>query len=160
MSGSSLLKTLCGMALLAVLSSAPVAGQGRVDRRDAGGFIAAAPETLLPEGTASQVVVLGDPTKPGLYVVRNRFLARSGESPALSRSGSPGHGDPRDVVGPSGPGIGCVRPREDDTDQTRRIRAAPGLGPSLRHGQRRGRDRADIGMGPVKSVQLEPRPAR
>lgn len=58
-----------GVALAGAMAS------GQVGRPDAQGFIRIAPEDVaFGSGTAMQSVVLaGDPSKAGIYVIRNRF---------------------------------------------------------------------------------------
>lgn len=82
MSVSSMVKVAGCAALVGFLSSSPQAGQATPkDRRDANGFIAASPESLVAEGGSSQTVVMGDPSKPGMYVVRILFAAGRGSRP-------------------------------------------------------------------------------
>ena len=64
----------------AVMLTAPTAS-GQVVKPDGSGFIAAQPEDLRPSEGATQVVILGDPSKPGLYVVRNTFAPGRGSRP-------------------------------------------------------------------------------
>ena len=79
MTASAICKAVGCAVVVCVFSGSPLAQQK--DRRDANGFIAASAESLLPEGTASNVVVLGDPSKPGVYVVRNTFAPGRGSRP-------------------------------------------------------------------------------
>jgi quercetin dioxygenase-like cupin family protein len=67
-------------ALGTLLLTAPLAsGQGV--KVDAHGFMAAQPEELMPGEGRNSVVIAGDPSKPGIYVVRNRFAPGSGSKP-------------------------------------------------------------------------------
>lgn len=61
-------------AIGVLLIAAPVVS-GQVARPDAQGFIRVAPDDLTwGTGTSMQsIVIAGDPTKPGIYVIRNRF---------------------------------------------------------------------------------------
>src|SRR5262245_34025740 len=73
-----------GLALVAaVMLARPAAGQAI--KRDSLGFISAQGDALeFKEGGGfglSQVVVAGDPAKPGIYVVRVRFAPYQTSSP-------------------------------------------------------------------------------
>ena len=61
-----------GCAVVVATLTVPLAA-GQSGRANPDGFIAAQPERLRPAEGATQVVVMGDPTKPGIYVVRNTF---------------------------------------------------------------------------------------
>ena len=158
MSGSSLVKTLCCAAVLAALSGAPIMGQGQgaVDRRDAGGFMVASAESLEPAGTAGNTVVLGDPTKPGLYVVRNRFLPGRGSRPHY-------HDQDRLVTVIKGTWWVHLGPESDTYAPEKMTPVKPGgfvLHPAFGHHYDMAKDEEAIvqiiGMGPVKTTQLEP----
>ena len=69
-----------GRVFVAGLMAGPVVS-GQPARPDAHGFIAAQPEDLQPATGATQVVVFGDPAKPGMYVVRNTFAPGRGSRP-------------------------------------------------------------------------------
>lgn len=69
---------LCAVA--ALLLTAPLAS-GQSAKPDANGFIAAQPEDLQPADGRTQVTILGDPSKPGIYVVRNTFAPGRGSRP-------------------------------------------------------------------------------
>jgi hypothetical protein len=62
-----------GMIVVVLLAGPVVAGQ--TFRPDANGFVQVAADDLhFTDNKAMQaIVILGDPTKPGLYVLRNRF---------------------------------------------------------------------------------------
>ncbi len=68
----SLQRTLCGVTVLLLAGSATA---GQTIRPDAHGFIRVTPEDLAwGTGTTMQsIVIVGDPAKPGIYVLRNRF---------------------------------------------------------------------------------------
>ena len=61
-------------ALGVLLLTAPIVS-GQVARPDAHGFIHVTPDDLAwGTGSAIQsIVIAGDPNKPGIYVIRNRF---------------------------------------------------------------------------------------
>ncbi|HKW02563.1 MAG TPA: cupin domain-containing protein [Vicinamibacterales bacterium] len=57
----------------AVLLTAPLAADQAI-KPDALGFTVVAPDDVpFPAGAQSQVALVGDPSKPGLYVIRIRF---------------------------------------------------------------------------------------
>ena len=62
----------CAIAVL--LLAGPIAS-GQANKPDANGFIRVNPDDVKwTDGTAMQsIVIAGDPTKPGIYVIRNRF---------------------------------------------------------------------------------------
>jgi hypothetical protein len=62
-----------GVLSVVVLCGVVTAGQGATP--DAHGVIRVGPDDVVfPDGSGMQsVVIAGDPTKPGLYVLRNRF---------------------------------------------------------------------------------------
>jgi quercetin dioxygenase-like cupin family protein len=66
-------RQLAGMLAVLFLAS-PIAAT-QTGRADAQGFIRVAPEDVsFGTGTGMQsVVIVGDPTKPGIYVLRNKF---------------------------------------------------------------------------------------
>jgi quercetin dioxygenase-like cupin family protein len=61
-------------AIVVILIAAPVIAD-QTFRPDARGFLQVAPDDVhFTDNTAMQaIVILGDPSKPGLYVLRNRF---------------------------------------------------------------------------------------
>jgi quercetin dioxygenase-like cupin family protein len=67
------LRWVCLVLGTGVLTVPLTAGQSV--KPDPQGFIAAQPENMRPAEGSNQVVLFGDPTKPGLYVVRNTFPA-------------------------------------------------------------------------------------
>jgi quercetin dioxygenase-like cupin family protein len=66
-------------AAVSLLTAAPAAAQAV--KPDAEGFIAARAEQLRPREGARSVTILGDPSKPGLYVVRITFAPGQGSRP-------------------------------------------------------------------------------
>ena len=61
--------------VIAVLLLAGPIASGQANKPDANGFIRVNPDDVKwTDGTAMQsIVIAGDPTKPGIYVIRNRF---------------------------------------------------------------------------------------
>ena len=61
-------------ALGALLLTAPVIASQTI-KPDAQGFVRMSPDDLAwkPGSATESIVILGDPTKPGIYVLRNRF---------------------------------------------------------------------------------------
>ncbi len=74
-SPKSYLSTLFSMVLLSVISTITVS----VEPDDLG-FIIAQPEDLFTDGARSEVIY-GDPSQPGLYVMRITFTPGSGSRP-------------------------------------------------------------------------------
>jgi quercetin dioxygenase-like cupin family protein len=62
-----------------LIDSHPVAAQDLVP--DPEGFIVASPADLLPPDGARQVRILGNPSEPGLYVIRLTFAPGQGSRP-------------------------------------------------------------------------------
>ena len=69
------LASLCSMALLIIITSSALS----VEPDDLG-FIIAQPEDLFTDGARSEVIY-GDPSQPGLYVMRITFTPGSGSRP-------------------------------------------------------------------------------
>ena len=66
-----------GLAAGALLVGAQMA-MAQIVPLDANGFMVAKPETMLPKEGSRTVNVLGNPSEPGLYVVRITFPAGQG----------------------------------------------------------------------------------
>jgi quercetin dioxygenase-like cupin family protein len=154
MTVSSIIKTVgCGVAVF-VFSGSPLAQQA--DKRDANGFIAAQFEDLLPTGTSTSVTILGDPSKPGVYVVRNRFAPGRGSRPHT-------HDQDRLVTVIKGTWWVSLGPQSDVYDPSKMTPVKPGgfvFHPAGGHHYDMAKDEEAIvqiiGMGPVKTTQLEP----
>ena len=69
------LASLCSIALLIIITSSALS----VEPDDLG-FIIAQPEDLFTDGARSEVIY-GDPSQPGLYVMRITFTPGSGSRP-------------------------------------------------------------------------------
>ena len=60
-----------GCAIVALLLAGPTASSQSL-KLDAHGFLIAAPEDLKPAGTGRSITIVGDASKPGIYVTRTR----------------------------------------------------------------------------------------
>lgn len=69
-----------GLAAGALLVGAQMA-MAQIVPLDANGFMVAKPEAMLPKEGSRTVNVLGNPSEPGLYVVRITFPAGQGSRP-------------------------------------------------------------------------------
>jgi quercetin dioxygenase-like cupin family protein len=125
-------------------------------RTDAHGFIAAQPEDLQPREGATQVVVLGDPSKPGIYVVRNTFAPGRGSRPHF-------HSQDRYVTVIKGTWWVALGPDAAVYDPAKMKPMKAGsfvLHPAGGHHFDGARDEEAVvqimGMGPVTTTQLEP----
>ncbi len=152
MRGSSTVRIIGCAVAACVCSGSPLAGH--TERRDAHGFIAAPPESLVSEGASTQVIVLGDPRKPGMYVVRNRFAPGRGSRPHF-------HDQDRYVTVIKGTWWVALGPEADVYDPARMTPIKAGgfvLHPAGGHHYDMAKDEEVIvqimGMGPVTSTQL------
>lgn len=144
-----------GCVLGTCLLTVPLAsGQGL--KRDSGGFIAAQPEDLRPGSGVSQVVVVGDPSKPGIYVVRNTFAPGRGSRPHF-------HSQDRYVTVIKGTWWVALGPDADVYDPAKMVPMKAGsfvLHPAGGHHYDGAKDEEAVvqimGMGPVTTTQLEP----
>lgn len=67
--------------LMALALAASERGAAQSIKPDTEGFIAAVPEALRPAEGGRSTTILGDPSKPGLYVVRITFPPGQGSRP-------------------------------------------------------------------------------
>lgn len=112
-------------------------------------------EDMKPEGRGSQVVLFGDPTKPGLYVVQITFKAGSGSRPHF-------HDQDRLVTVVKGTWYVHLGP-ESDTYAPEKMTAMKAgsfvYHPAFGHHYDGAHEEDAVvritGMGPVKSVNLE-----
>jgi quercetin dioxygenase-like cupin family protein len=79
MTRSRSVRWLCCAAGTFLLIGPLAFGQGV--KPDAHGFIAVQPEGMKPAEGATQIVLAGDPSKPGIYVVQNTFAPGRGSRP-------------------------------------------------------------------------------
>src|SRR5262249_42229140 len=138
----------------AFLLSAPIAADQAI-KPDAQGFIVAQPEDVkFADGAQSQVVIAGDPAKPGIYVIRIRFAPGNMSRPHF-------HDQDRYVTVMKGTWWVALGPEADKFDpaKTKPVKA----GSIVKHPA--GAHRYDgakeeevivqiIGMGPVKTTPI------
>jgi quercetin dioxygenase-like cupin family protein len=118
-------------------------------------FRATQPEDIKPTGTSTQTVLWGDPNKPGLYAVQITFKAGSGSRPHY-------HDQDRLVTVIKGTWYVALGPESDTYDPSKMTAMKPGsfvFHPAFGH-HYDGAHEEDatvriVGMGPVKSVNLE-----
>lgn len=144
-----------------VLSGGVLAGQaGKGLQPDKAGFIAAQPEDLQPAEGSTQVILAGDPNKPGPYVLRNTFRPGRGSRPHY-------HDQDRFVTVIKGTWLVALGADGDVYDPAKMKPMKPGAfvkHPAGGHHYDGARDEEVVvqitGIGPVKTVQLEPQGAR
>lgn len=137
-----------------LLTSAVASSQGA--RPDAHGFINAQPEDLQIPESASNIVLLGDPSKPGIYVVRNVFRPGRFSSPHV-------HDQDRFVTVIKGTWWVSLGPESDKNDRDKMVPMKAGsfvYHPAGGHHFDGAKDEEAvvqiIGMGPVKTTQIKP----
>jgi quercetin dioxygenase-like cupin family protein len=137
-----------------LLLTVPLAA-GQSAKADRHGFIAAQPEELQPAGGASQIVLFGDPTKPGLYVVRNTFPAGRMSRPHF-------HSQDRHVTVIKGTWWVSLGPESDGGDTSKMVPMKAGsyvFHPANGHHFDGAKDEEAVvqitGMGPVTTTQLK-----
>jgi len=153
MTRSCSIKRVC-LVLGTCFLTVPLAA-GQPAKADRHGFIAAQPEDLRPLEGASQVVLFGDPTKPGIYVVRNTFPA--------GRIGRPHfHSQDRHVTVLKGTWWVALGPESDGADANKMVPMKAGsyvFHPANGHHFDGTKDEEVVvqivGMGPVTSTQLK-----
>ena len=120
-----------------------------------GKFIALQPEEVRPAGGASQVVISGDPSKPGIYVVQNTFAPGRGSRPHY-------HDQDRYVTVIKGTWWVSLGPESDVYNPSKMVAMKPGsfvFHPAFGHHYDGAKDEEAVvrimGMGPVTTKQLE-----
>ena len=154
MTRSRSIKWVC-LALGTWMLTGPVAS-GQSARPDQYGFVAAQPEDLRPAEGATQIRIAGDPTKPGMYVVRSTFPA--------GRIGTPHfHNQDRYVTVLKGTWWVSLGPESDSGDQSKMIPIKAGgyvFHPANGHhfdGAKTDEVTVQIiGMGPVVTTRIQP----
>ena len=147
----------CALATF-LLTGQLVSGQSM--KPDAHGFIAAQPEDLKSVDGGTQVVILGNPGKPGMYVVRNTF--------APGRIGRPHfHSQDRYITVIKGTWWVALGPGADVYDPSKMIPMKAGsfvFHPANGHHYDGAKDEEVtveiVGMGPVTTTQLTPAAGR
>jgi quercetin dioxygenase-like cupin family protein len=119
-------------------------------------FLALQPEDVRPADGATQVVIAGDPSKPGMYVVQTTF--------APGRIGRPHyHDQDRYITVIKGTWWVSLGPEADDYNPSKMVAMKAGsfvFHPAFGHHYDGAKDEEAVvrimGMGPVTSKQLEP----
>jgi quercetin dioxygenase-like cupin family protein len=138
----------------AVLLTAPLAADQAI-KPDALGFIVAQPDDVkFADGAQSQVVISGDPAKPGIYVIRIRFAPGNMSRPHF-------HDQDRYVTVMKGTWWVALGPDADkfDPSKTKPVKAGSIVKhPAGAHHYDGAKDEEVIvqiiGMGPVKTTQI------
>ena len=144
---------LLGAAVACVLIS-PVAADQAI-KPDAHGFVVVQPDDVkFPEGGQSQVTLAGDPTKPGVYVIRIRFGPGQMSRPHF-------HDQDRYVTVIKGTWWVSLGPEADVFDPAKTVPMKAGSfvkHPAGSHHYDGAKDEdvivQIIGMGPVKTTQI------
>lgn len=143
----------CGLA--ACLLSTTVSSQTQNIPLSA--FKAIPPEDIKPTGRSTQTVLFGDPTKPGLYVVQITFAPGTGSRPHF-------HDQDRLVTVVKGTWYVHLGPESDTYDPSKMTAMKAGsfvYHPAFGHHYDGAHEEEAVvrivGMGPVKTVNLEPR---
>ena len=141
-------------ALGALLFTVPLAADQAI-KPDAQGFVVVQPEDVkFQEGVQSQVVIAGDPNKPGIYVIRIRFAPGNMSRPHF-------HDQDRYVTVIKGTWWVALGPEADKFDPANTKPMKTGSivkHPAGAHHYDGAKDEEVIvqiiGMGPVKTTQL------
>lgn len=136
-----------------VLFGPTASTQGR--NRPLGDFRAVKPEDITPAAGATQVVLYGDPTKPGPYTVQITFAPGRGSRPHF-------HDQDRFVTVMKGTWWVALGPESDTYDPAKMVPMKAGsfvFHPAYGHHYDGAKDEEAVvritGMGPVTSTQLE-----
>jgi quercetin dioxygenase-like cupin family protein len=136
----------CALSALAFGQTAPPASK----------FLALQPEEIRPADGATQVVISGDPSKPGIYVVQNTFAPGRGSRPHF-------HDQDRYITVVKGTWWVSLGPESDVYDPSKMVPMKAGsfvFHPALGHHFDGAKDEEAVvrimGMGPVTTKQLQP----
>ena len=117
-------------------------------------FLARQPEDLRPAEGSTQVVIAGDPSKPGMYVVQNTFAPGRGSRPHY-------HDQDRYVTVIKGTWWVALGPESDVYDPSKMVPMKAGsfvFHPAFGHHYDGAKDEEVVvrimGMGPVTTKQL------
>ena len=146
--------TRCAGVCAALLLTVPLAADHAI-KPDALGFIVAQPDDVkFADGAQSQVVIAGDPAKPGIYVIRIRFAPGNMSRPHF-------HDQDRYVTVMKGTWWIALGPEADTFDPSKTKPVKTGTivkHPAGAHHYDGAKDEEVIvqiiGMGPVKTTQL------
>jgi quercetin dioxygenase-like cupin family protein len=145
---------VCCTFLTLALTGSWASGQGA--GQDASGFIAVQPDELKwsEGGTTQQVLIAGDPRKPGMYVMRIRFPPGQGSRPHF-------HSQDRYITVVKGTWWVALGPDGDVYDPDKMVPMKAGsfvMHPAGGHHYDGAKDEEVvvqiIGMGPVTTTQL------
>ena len=148
-------RRLVSFSAICLLAGALASGQGM--RPDANGVIRISPDDLRwpTSSTMQSIVVAGDPTKPGIYVIRNHFPAGQMSKPHF-------HDKDRFVTVIKGTWYVSLGPDSDKYEPAKMQAMKAGsfvFHPAFGHHYDMAKDEEAvvriIGMGPVKSTNLE-----
>ena len=144
-----ILGTACVLALCGTTASSQERSHPLSD------FRAITPENIKPADGATQVVLYGDPSKPGIYVVQNTFLPGKGSRPHF-------HDQDRYITVVKGTWWVALGPDSDVYDPAKMVPMKAGsfvFHPAFGHHYDGAKDEEAVvrimGMGPVTSTQLE-----
>jgi quercetin dioxygenase-like cupin family protein len=147
---------VCACCVLATFLLAAPSALAQPPKPDANGFIAANPEDLRPAEGGRSINILGDPGKPGMYVVRITFPPGAGSKPHF-------HSQDRYVTVISGTWWVSLGPDSDVYNPDKMVPMKAGsfiLHPANGHHYDMAKDEAVtvqiIGMGPVTTTQVKP----
>ena len=123
-------------------------------------FIALQPEELRPAEGATQKILFGDPTKPGMYVIENTFVPGRTSRPHF-------HDQDRYITVVKGTWWVSTGPEADTFDLAKMVPMKAGsfvFHPAFGHHYDGAKDEPTtvriMGMGPVTTTQLEQQSAR
>jgi quercetin dioxygenase-like cupin family protein len=136
----------CALSALAFGQAGPPASK----------FLAMQPEEIRPAEGATQVVISGDPSKPGIYVVQNTFAPGRGSRPHF-------HDQDRYITVVKGTWWVSLGPESDVYDPNKMVPMKAGsfvFHPAFGHHYDGAKDEEAVvrimGMGPVTTKQLQP----
>jgi quercetin dioxygenase-like cupin family protein len=142
---------LCGLGAYA-FSAVAYSQAGQQTQK----FVSMQPEDVKYAEGASSVVLLGDPSKPGMYVVQNTFAPGRGSRPHY-------HDQDRYVTVIKGTWWVALGPESDIYNPSKMVPMKPGsfvFHPAFGHHYDGAKDEEAVvrimGMGPVTTKQLEP----
>ena len=141
---------ICGLSAYA-LSAVAYGQAGQANPK----FLSLQPEDTRPAEGATQKVLMGDPSKPGMYVVQNTVAPGRGSRPHY-------HDQDRYVTVIKGTWWVALGPESDVYDPSKMVAMKPGsfvFHPAFGHHYDGAKDEEAVvrimGMGPVTTKQLE-----
>jgi quercetin dioxygenase-like cupin family protein len=144
-----------GYTAVALLTAGPTVSSQSL-APDTHGFLIASPEDLKPAGGGRSVTIVGDPSKPGIYVTRITWAPGSGSRPHY-------HNQARYITVLKGTWYVATGPAADvySPDKMTAVKAGTFIyEPADGHHYDMAKDEEAvveiIGMGPVTTTSLEP----